>query len=904
MNKTMAIIAVVIGLLTAFIIAETGNDSNGFEVSSGTNAFIRIDGIDYWSVPDADFRCYSDSNLICENIYIKEGQIRDCAFRNCKTLERVYCSVLTTSIGDRAFEGCTALKSVYMVGIKTIGEEAFMNSSVSNITTGLSLKSIGNYAFAYCRNLADPILADTNIKTLGTGVFYNSKILTEDIRNITEIDETAFKDADIYCIAMRTDQVIFNDTPIRLYDDDDLFSEISYHSDNGSKGVKMRVGMYTVLDPHDSDGNPITAAYSTTTRNSNPVTFSTIILSEGQDCYLKVASTTVHFQDHIGLEDLVILTGSPKYTLPDGPKLEDLVFEGWSIPGVDDNISSLSPKMIAEMWPLIEPVAHYSSSIVTFDHSQLSAPLASALPTNMTFTLGSVYPTLNNIGTMGFACWVVNGEVFEGGEPITVFSGHTAKSVWAENGMFSLTVHDCSAQIYSIMDVVCTSSTDLSDIAFEEPNDRILLGWSLTDGGDRIKTETIRLISDADVYPVTKNRAKYTITYMDGFDTIGTQIFNEGRPSAIDIELPEKEGKRFTRWMCEGTEYNMGDILRIDRDMTLYSEWVTLPSFTVSYETNPRADYRLSEGSIINIGVDVQRPDHVYLGGWTETDTNDFVYADGQQYVVTKDVSFSPVWIECPRYTVTIHGFDGSVTDRSVYSDESFLLESPEPTYGFTFIGWGTTAGSPPEYRSADVLQLDKNIELFEIWIKNGMFSVIVHDGLTEPMTAYDGESITVTLSPILSEGFVLLGWSASENSESPEYDPSCTIVLHESTDIYPVWERLMALRYHNEDDTQSEYHPKGSIVELRVLSDQEMLFAGWAEDSNGAPVDGLTVTMNGDVDLYAVWTEKESDETEPVTDPVTDGTQTRAGIGLVEGATAATVALLAGLMVYFIRRN
>lgn len=604
MNRTMVIIAVVLGLLTVLLVADIEDRADG------TTYYVVIDGLEYWSVPDANIRTYNDSTLVCENVYVKEGSIRDCAFKNCTRLERVYCSVLVTSIGDSAFEGCTGLQKIHMERVKTIGEAAFLNSSVSSVTVGSSLTKIGDYAFAYCKNLSNPILANSGVKTLGDSVFYNSRILADDIRGLTSMEGTSFKDAEIRCLAMRTDQALFNDTPVRLYDDDSLFTTMEYISDGGSERIRLLVKAYTVLDPCDRDGAAIPAAYSTGTVGSNVVTYSTIGLEDGRDIFLRIGSVTIRFQEALGIPDASVQTGVSEYVLPDAPSLGELSFTGWTVPGIEGTVSSIPMETIAQLWPVVEPVASYSYSSVSFDHSQLGEAMASSLPHSMEFTLGSAYPILDNVGNMGFACWIVNGDVFEGGDEITCYSKHTAKSVWAEDGMFTLTVHDCSAGIYSEMRVVCTSPVILENIVFEEPDGRMLVGWSLTDGGDRIRSETIRITEDTDIFPLTKNRTRYTITYMDGFNKIGEQSFYEGKASAIDVDIPDKHGMRFVRWMCKGIEYHNGDLIELDGDMTFYSEWVTLPSFTVTYDVEPKVELTRYEGTEITIGTPINSPAH------------------------------------------------------------------------------------------------------------------------------------------------------------------------------------------------------------------------------------------------------------------------------------------------------
>lgn len=73
-----------------------------------------------------------------------------------------YCDVIThveidsgiTSIGDNAFNQCTALKTVIIPDTVTrIGEQAFSYSAVTELTLPVNVKRIGRRAFSFCEKL-------------------------------------------------------------------------------------------------------------------------------------------------------------------------------------------------------------------------------------------------------------------------------------------------------------------------------------------------------------------------------------------------------------------------------------------------------------------------------------------------------------------------------------------------------------------------------------------------------------------------------------------------------------------------------------------------------------------------------------------------------------------------------
>jgi hypothetical protein len=76
-----------------------------------------------------------------------------------------------SSLGDKAFYGCSTLTSVDLGSVVSVGIKAFSNCvSLEGIDLGDSLKSIGAYAFYGCRNV-DNLDAPFMLQSIGTGAF-------------------------------------------------------------------------------------------------------------------------------------------------------------------------------------------------------------------------------------------------------------------------------------------------------------------------------------------------------------------------------------------------------------------------------------------------------------------------------------------------------------------------------------------------------------------------------------------------------------------------------------------------------------------------------------------------------------------------------------------------------------
>lgn len=74
-------------------------------------------------------------------------------------------------IGRSAFENCTKLNCVKMhEGLKEIGDYAFYGTAVTEVVIPSSVERIGEYAFAYCKNLRK-VFMPKKFKNLPRGIF-------------------------------------------------------------------------------------------------------------------------------------------------------------------------------------------------------------------------------------------------------------------------------------------------------------------------------------------------------------------------------------------------------------------------------------------------------------------------------------------------------------------------------------------------------------------------------------------------------------------------------------------------------------------------------------------------------------------------------------------------------------
>ena len=162
-----------------------------------------------------------------KSVVIEDGvtSIGDRAFNSCTALQTVSVPASVTKIGDYAFRFCDQLESVTFAAnsqLTSIGRSAFEEcSSLSgvNLTADMPVSSIGAYAFAYCSSLTDITIPRTvtaineytfhycvklenvnfalssQLQSIGAHAFRNCKALTSFAipNGVTSIGASAFR---------------------------------------------------------------------------------------------------------------------------------------------------------------------------------------------------------------------------------------------------------------------------------------------------------------------------------------------------------------------------------------------------------------------------------------------------------------------------------------------------------------------------------------------------------------------------------------------------------------------------------------------------------------------------------------------------------------------------------------
>ncbi len=115
--------------------------------------------------------------------------IEEDSFRNNASIEKLIING-DVEIKNSAFQDCVALSSVKINDVSIVGKRAFYNSNIQSLSAS-RLKSVGEYAFANCKNLVSVSLSlpTGQVVTLGSNTFENCESLKDvEISALTEYD--------------------------------------------------------------------------------------------------------------------------------------------------------------------------------------------------------------------------------------------------------------------------------------------------------------------------------------------------------------------------------------------------------------------------------------------------------------------------------------------------------------------------------------------------------------------------------------------------------------------------------------------------------------------------------------------------------------------------------------------
>ena len=212
------LIAVVVATMTFCAEADT-ETVNGIkwhytvkngEASLERKESLKIRGFYYAAIPESTSGAITIPSTLGGYPVTSIGEK---AFEGCSSLTSVTIPNSVTSIGDLAFFGCSSLTSVTIPeSVTSIGKFAFFGcSSLTSVTIPNSVTSIGDYAFQWCKSLKSVTIPE-RVTSIGDCAFRGCSSLTSVTipNSVTSIGECAF----FWCSSLKCVTILSSVTSI------------------------------------------------------------------------------------------------------------------------------------------------------------------------------------------------------------------------------------------------------------------------------------------------------------------------------------------------------------------------------------------------------------------------------------------------------------------------------------------------------------------------------------------------------------------------------------------------------------------------------------------------------------------------------------------------------------------
>lgn len=277
--------------------------------------------------------------------------------------------------------------------------------------------------------------------------------------------------------------------------------------------------------------------------------------------------------------------------------------------------------------------------------------------------------------------------------------------------------------------------------------------------------------------------------------------------------------------------------------------------------------------------TDAGTGDNTGTGGNTDTGTGDNTGAGENNPAV--DTS--------KKYTVTFHdnGADEHYNTMNPFTEcTSKGIELPENRFiksGYKFVGWSLTENAEMAYRNIQVIQCNKDIDLYALWEENTedvtgniekykiFFNGNGGEGTMGSMNIQDGDVIKLNRNLFTRNGYIFMGWSSSKEGVV-EYIDEGNIQLNESVTLYAVWKlrdtagantvKVVLDPLNNGQHTDTFYVETGKefYAAYNTLTNGDKIFAGWSTIKNSQTPEyqeGQYSFFYKDTTLYGVWLDK-----------------------------------------------
>jgi uncharacterized repeat protein (TIGR02543 family) len=336
-------------------------------------------------------------------------------------------------------------------------------------------------------------------------------------------------------------------------------------------------------------------------------------------------------------------------------------------------------------------------------------------------------------------------------------------------------------------------------------------------------------------------------------------------------------------------------------NVTLYAQWTSLPTFSVSYLGNgstngsPPSDANayLQGATVTVLGNtgSLAKTGYSFSGWNTQAGGGGTSYNAAATFAMgSSNVTLYAQWTVLPTYTVSYLG-NGS-TSGSPPSDANAYLQGATVTVlgnlgslartGYSFSGWNTQAGGGgTSYNAAATFAMGSaNVTLYAQWTVLPTYSVSYSgNGSTSGSPPSDanaylqGATVTVlgNLGSLARTGYSFSGWNTQAGGGGTSYNATATFAMGSANvTLYAQWTSLPTFSVSYDGNGSTSGSPPSDAnaylqgATVTVLGNTGSLaktgysFSGWNTQAGGGGTSynaAATFAMGGaNVTLYAQW--------------------------------------------------
>lgn len=419
------------------------------------------------------------------------------------------------------------------------------------------------------------------------------------------------------------------------------------------------------------------------------------------------------------------------------------------------------------------------------------------------------------------------------------------------------------------------------------------VSFNLSGGTIEGETSVASTYMDAGARSVKYSEREYNLTWTDA--TTGLQM-TTNNPAAQDLSLlpaenpglPVRENYSFAGWKDQfGNVWSAEDLANGGRagayetkEIVLTAQWAAKISVTYKYN-NGQSDEIIDSysGALVEEKIPENKAHHVFTGWYKDeacTQKWDF-----DSDTLTEDTILYAGW-SASSYVAELHvnggtlsgeniteGEDGTYQFSFTYSDET-AYNLPTPTRdNYDFVGW---------YKEADLLgekvtQIPVNssggLVYYAKWeLQTTAYAITyqLNGGINNdanPDTYISGTAVTLAVAT--KEGHDFDGWYKEDSFTTKVEVISATqtgaITLHAK--FTPATYTIIYYNVDGATNGNPDSYTYGNLITLAQATKEGFTFDGWFTNSACTqPIDKITASTFGNLELYAKFTEIPEEET------------------------------------------